>query len=347
MPRSPDSTVASIGEFGLIDRLRRLVPTGGPGVVLGVGDDAAVLRFTGPVVATCDAQIEGVHFTWDLCGPDDVGWRAIAVNLSDIAAVGGTPRFVLISLALPPDTPVATVEGIYAGVAQASSAHAVVVAGGNLSQTPGPLAVDVTALGDAGRVVARAGARPGDGVWITGTVGKAAAGRYLAQHPGVRVPGGAALVAAFRRPTPRVQAGGLLGQIPAVSAMIDTSDGTASDLLHLVTASGAGVRLDEARLPVPEGLPEAAGEAGDDPAEWMLGGGEDYELLFTASEAFDPQAPGLAGTLGMPLTRIGEILPASDGRWIVGRGGRQRPLTAPGWDHFRRAPLNNRGTGEG
>src|SRR5207302_1670406 len=121
MPRSPDSTVASIGEFGLIDLLRRLVPTGGPGAVLGAGADPAALR-------------------------------------------------------------------------------------------------------DAGRVVTRAGARPGDGVWITGTVGKAAAGRYLAQHPGVRVPGGAALVGAFRRPTPRVQAGGLLGQIPAVSAMIDTSD---------------------------------------------------------------------------------------------------------------------------
>ena len=336
MPRSPDSTVASIGEFGLIDRLRRLVPTGGPGVVLGVGDDAAVLRFTGPVVATCDAQIEGVHFTWDLCGPDDVGWRAIAVNLSDIAAVGGTPRFVLVSLVLPPDTEIATVEGIYTGIAAASSAHAVVVAGGNVSRTPGPLAIDVTALGDAGRVVARTGARPGDGVWITGTVGKSTAGRYLAQHPDVRVPGRDALLAAFRRPTPRVRAGRLFGETPAVSAMIDTGDGTASDLVHLVTASGVGVRVDEERLPIPDGLAEAARAARADPVGWMLGGGEDYELLFTATGEFDPEAPGLAGTLGVPLTRIGEILPASDGRWIEGRGGHRRPLAAPGWDHFRR-----------
>src|SRR2546422_10813188 len=107
MPRSPDNTVASVGEVALIDRLRRLVPTVGPGVALGVGDDAAVLQFAGPVVATCDIQVEGVHFTWGLCGPDDVGWRAIAVNLSDIARGGGTPRGVRISLSLPPHPPLA------------------------------------------------------------------------------------------------------------------------------------------------------------------------------------------------------------------------------------------------
>src|SRR5437879_3570937 len=186
MPRSPDSTVASIGEFGLIARLRRLVPTGGPGVVLGVGDDAAVLRFAGPVVATCDVQVEGVHFTWDLCGADDVGWRAIAVDLRDIDAVGGTPRFVLVSLVLPPDTGIATVEGIYTGIAAASSAHAVVVAGGNLSRTPGPLAIDVTALGDAGRVVARTGAAPATGSGSPGPWGSRRSGGI---SPSIRTSG--------------------------------------------------------------------------------------------------------------------------------------------------------------
>ncbi len=334
MPRSPKNSVAAVGEFALIDRLRRLVPTSGPGVVLGVGDDAAVLQFPGPVVATCDVQVLGVHFTWELCGPEDVGWRAIAVNISDIAAMGGTPRFALISLVLPAETPVATIEAIYTGIAQASSAYSVVIAGGNVSRTPGPLAIDVMVLGEAGRVVTRAGARPGDGVWITGTVGKAAAGRYLAAHPAVRVPGGDTLIAAYRRPTPRVGAGKSLGRAPAVRAMIDTSDGTASDLLQVVTASQVGVRLDEDRLPIPDGLAQAARAAGCDPVEWMLGGGEDYELLFTATEEFDPEAPGLAQRCGVPLTRIGEILPAPDGRWILGRDGRRRPLAGVGWDHF-------------
>jgi thiamine-monophosphate kinase len=336
MARPSGDSVASVGEFALIDRLRRLVPTSGPGVTVGLGDDAAVLAFAGPVLATCDIQVEGVHFTWDLCAPNDVGWRAVAVNLSDIAAMGGTPRFLLISMALPPDTAVEVVEQLYRGVAEISSSHAVVVAGGNLSSTSGPLVIDVTALGDAGRPLTRAGARPGDRVWVTGEVGKAAAGRFLAGHPPVRSSGRDALVAAYCRPTPRVAAGKVLGSMPEVSAMIDTSDGTASDLLHVVEASRVGVRLEVDRLPVPRGLADAAHEAGDDPTAWTLAGGEDYELLFTAAPEFDPYAPGLAARLDVPLTRIGEILPQAEGRWILDRGGHRRPLAPHGWDHFPR-----------
>ena len=334
MTRAHGESVASIGEFALIDRLRRLVPTGGPGVTVGLGDDAAVVTFAGPVVVTCDIQVEGVHFTWALSAPGDVGWRAVAVNLSDIAAMGGTPRFVLISLALPADTPVDTVEEMYRGIAEITASYAVVVAGGNLSGTPGPLVIDVAALGDAGRPLTRAGARPGHRVWVTGEAGKAAAGRFLAGRTGIRVPGMDALIAAYRRPTPRVEAGRRLGGVREVGAMIDTSDGTASDLLHVVEASGVGVRLDAARLPVPQGLVDAAHEAGCDPAAWMLAGGEDYELLFTADPGFDALAPGLAATLNLPLTSIGEILPKADGRWIVDRDGRRRPLAPQGWDHF-------------
>ena len=336
MERVPDNSVASVGEFGLIDRLRRLVPTTGRGVTVGLGDDAAVLAFAGPVLATCDIQVEGVHFTWDLCTPEDVGWRAVAVNLSDIAAMGGTPRFVLISMALQPATPVERVEKMYRGVAEISRAYEVVIAGGNLSSTSGPLVVDVTALGDAGRALTRGGARPGDRVWVTGTVGRAAGGRFLARHPTVRVPGREALVASYCRPTPRVDAGRALGRVRDVSAMIDTSDGTAGDLLHLAEASGVGVRLEIDRLPAPPGLAEAAREAGNDPEAWMLAGGEDYELLFTAAAAFDSQAADLAARLTVPLTQVGEILPATEGCWISERSGRRRPLAAHGWDHFPR-----------
>ena len=334
MSRPPDDAVASLGEFGLIERLRRLVPTDGPGVMLGIGDDAAVLAFSGPVVATCDSQVEGVHFTWELCRPEDIGWRALAVNLSDVAAMGGTPRYALISLVLPAQTALPTVEGLYRGIAEIAQAHAVLIVGGNISGTTGPLVVDVTVLGQASRAVTRAGAAPGDGVWVTGTVGKAAAGRFLLAHPGIQIPGGEALAAAYRRPAPRVEAGKALGAL-GPSAMIDTSDGTAGDLLHLVEASGVGVRLDQGRLPVPEGLIQAAEAAGSDPAEWTLQGGEDYELLFTAGTAFDAQAAAVARRIGVPVTRIGEILPAAAGRWIQSPGGKTRPLSAQGWDHFR------------
>ncbi len=328
-------TVGSLGEFALIERLRRLVPAVGPGVRVGIGDDAAVVHLEGEVLATCDIQVEGVHFDRSLCTPGDIGWRALAVNLSDIAAMGGTPRFALISLALPAETDVEVVDGVYGGLAELASAHAVVVVGGNVSRIPGPLVIDVTLLGEADTTLRRSEARPGDEVWITGAVGKAAAGLYLLRHPEIKVPGAEALVAAYRRPQPQPAAGRLLVRAGA-TALIDTSDGTASDLLHLVEASGVGVRVDASHLPLPAGLSEAARAAGVDPFAWALGGGEDYELLFTA-------APGAAvaraiRAAGVAVTRIGEILPQAGGRWLVRQDGERVPLSASGWDHFRSTP---------
>ena len=328
-------SLVSLGEFGLIERLRRLVPGEGPGVVLGIGDDAALLRFSGPAVATCDIQVEGVHFSWDLCLPEDVGWRAIAVNLSDVAAMAGTPRFALISLALPSDTTLERIERVYRGIGAIATTYTVAIVGGNLSGTPGPFVIDVTVLGEAERPVTRSGARPGDGVWITGSVGKSAAGRFLLQHPEIRVAGGETLVQAYRRPTPRVAAGKALAGTGMVTAMLDTSDGTGADLLHLAEASQVGVRLDTPRLPVADGLMDAARAGRQDPAAWTIDGGEDYELLFAAPPAFAAEAARLAARLEVGLTRIGEILPASEGRWLVDTDGTRRALFPRGWDHLR------------
>ncbi len=345
-------TVAALGEFALIDRLTALVPATGPGVVLGIGDDTAVLRLTGLVLATCDVQVEGVHFTGDLCSPADIGWRALAVNLSDIAAMGGVPRHALVSLVLPPRTPVEMMEGVYRGLAEAARAHGVVVVGGNVARTSGPLVIDVTLLGEAAAPLRRDGARPGDGVWITGSVGKAAGGLFLLRHPNVfRAPAAArkaaspgaaaydravreALTAAYRRPVPRVAVGQALAATGLVTAMVDTSDGTAADLLHLVEASGTGVRLEAGRLPLAEGLGAVAHAARVNPAAWALGGGEDYELLFTASSAFEAGAPALSRQTGVAITRIGEIVPETSGRWLIEPGSRRAVLTAAGWNHF-------------
>lgn len=360
MPPGADSTdprLAALGEFGLIDRLRRRVPTAGPGVIVGIGDDTAVLRFGGPVLATCDVAIEGVHFTREICGPADIGWRALAVNLSDIAAMGGVPRYALVSLAIPPACDLDTLDGIYDGMAELAVRHGVAVVGGNVARTAGPLVVDVTLLGEAAphraggvsrgvpsgeaerRILTRRGAQPGDGVWITGAVGKAAAGLFLLRHAGARCPGLApadreALASAYRRPVPRVDAGQALAETPGVHALIDTSDGTASDLLHLVEASGVGVRLDASALPAAPGVTETARAAAVETDAWALGGGEDYELLLAAAPAFGAAAKGFAGRLGLPLTRIGEILAPEEGRTITRRDGRHEPLAAKGWDHF-------------
>jgi thiamine-monophosphate kinase len=332
--RGSGRTVADLGEFALIDRLTALVPPAGPGVIAGIGDDAAVLQLSGAVLATCDVQVEGVHFNFALCSPADVGWRSLAVNLSDIAAMGGTPRHALVSLVLPPETETARLDGVYAGLAEAASAHGVAIAGGNVARTSGPLVIDITLLGEAATPIRRTGARSGDSVWVTGSVGKAAAGLFLLRHPEVDLASRDDLVAAYRRPAPRVAIGQALAASGRVTAMVDTSDGTAADLLHLLDASNAGVVLDTAALPWAAGMKETAHAAGLDPAAWALGGGEDYELLFTAAPAFEEAAQDLARRSGVPLTRIGTVLPAAEGRWFRRPDGRRTALAPTGWDHF-------------
>ena len=325
----------ALGEFALIERLRSIVP-GGAGVVVGIGDDAAVLRANATLLATCDAQVEGIHFTRDVCTPADVGWRSLAVNLSDIAAMGGVPTYALISLFIPASAGSTALEDLYEGTAELARLHKVAVVGGNVSATSGPLAVDITALGETEHAVLRRGAQPGDGVWITGHAGKAAAGRFLLEHPGAAVPARGSLEAAYRRPAPRLAAGRALGNLARaglVTAMIDTSDGTASDLLHLAEASHVGVRLDASKVPLPRGLADAARAAGVPAESWALGGGEDYELLFTAGNEFDARANEVAAAAGVEITRIGDVLPAHEGRSVVTAVG-ARPLRPAGWDHL-------------
>src|SRR5579871_5707370 len=276
------------GEFDLIERLRRLVPTAGRGVRTGIGDDTAVVSLPRRALVTCDVQVEGVHFRFGMSAPRDVGWRALAV----------------------------------------------IVVGGNISRTSGPLALDVTLLGEAGRVLTRGGARPGDGVWVTGTLGNAAAGLFLARRRRVRMREARTLVEAYRRPSPRVRAGRALAAHRAVTAAIDISDGTAQDLVHVLDASEVGAVLNLERVPVAPAVVAAARAAHLDPYVWALEGGEDYELLFTARPGFEASARTVARAAGVAVTRIGEIVPRSAGRWILVPAGRRTPLRPAGWDHL-------------
>lgn len=326
---------AAPGEFGLIEIFTRALPLRGRGVEVGPGDDAAVLRPPRgeDLVVTVDSLVEGVHFGAGFA-PADIGWKALAVNLSDLAAMGARPLHALVALALPPATSVAKVRGIARGLAACARAHRVAVVGGNVSRA-GELSVTVTAIGAVaeGRAVLRSGARPGDLVAVTGTVGDAALG--LAPRAA------RALVRRQRRPTPRTAAGMALAGL--VRAAIDVSDGLAQDLGHVCAASGVGARIGVADLPLSPAYRRAARDL-PDPWAPALAGGEDYELVVALPPGSRVAARTAAARAGTTLTVIGRFVRGAGVR-VVGPRGESRRVP-PGHDHLlahrralgRRAP---------
>lgn len=341
--------ISDIGEFGLIDRISRMLPPGGPDVVVGVGDDVAVLRTSGErlLLATCDIQLEGAHFLRDRITPTQLGRKALAINLSDIAAMGGTPKYALISLGLPPETEVATVDELYAGLRAEAEGAGVAIVGGNMSRSPRGLVVDIFLLGEVApeHLMLRSGARPGDAVLVTGTLGDAAAGLALLLDKALRPDEAhaASVKAAFLTPTPRLAEGQAIARTGLATAMIDLSDGLASDIGHICERSQVGVRVWAERLPISLAAREVAALAGRDPLEWALAGGEDYELCFTAPpEAVEALRAAVVEATGTPVTTVGEIVPASEGRVLIRADGRTVGLEAAGWDHFRRKKYTSR-----
>src|SRR5437867_1337695 len=316
-----------IGEFGLIARLTGGLELG-PGVVVGVGDDAAVLAPTPGhrLAVTTDVLVEGVDFTAALSEPEDWGWKAVVANLSDLAAMGAEARWLVLALTVPDPTPVATLERVYAGVGEACRAFGVALVGGDVSGSPA-LSLAVTALGEAERPVLRSGARPGDRLCVTGPLGAAAAGLGLLQRGDRaatdllgRFPG---LAAAHRRPIPALAMGLALARAGA-TAMIDVSDGLAGDALHLAEASGVGVEVHDATVPLAPGVAEAAGLLRADPLELALGGGDDFVLA-----AALPRAADLGGVLD-----CGRFTP-NPGRRVRLTAAGQRPLSGLAYEHFR------------
>jgi thiamine-monophosphate kinase len=325
--RPPGNRLSEIGEFGLIARLTGELEVG-PGVVLGPGDDAAVLAPTAGhrLVVTTDVLVEGHDFTAALSEPEDWGWKAVAANLSDLAAMGAEARWLVLALTVPEPTPVAILERLYAGVGQACRAFAVALVGGDVSAGPA-LSLAVTALGEAERPVPRSGARPGDRLAVTGPLGAAAAGLALLQSGDRaaaellgRFP---ALAAAHRRPQPALAMGLALARAGA-TAMIDVSDGLAGDALHLAEASGTGIEIHDTAVSLAPGVAEAAALLGRDPLELALGGGEDFVLA-----AALPRTADLGGVLD-----CGRFTPDPGHRVrITSRG--PRPLSGLAYDHFR------------
>lgn len=309
-------TIAAVGEFGLISAVTRdrVQP---PSTLLGPGDDAAVVAAPDARMVVCtDVLVEGVHFRLDWSGPEQVGRKAAAANLADVAAMGGVTTALLVGLSCPADTPVATLTALADGLwAEAAAVGAGIVGG---DTTAGPvLVVAVTALGtlDGRAPVTRGGARPGDVVALAGRIGWAAAGLAVLQR-GFRSPG--AVVGAHRVPQPPYAAGPAAALAGATS-MIDVSDGLLADLGHVADASG--VEIDVSVPPVPPKLAEVASALGVDPVDWLLTGGEDHALVATFPA--DATLPSAFTPLG--VVRAGASRVLVEGRvWEAGTG----------WTHF-------------
>jgi thiamine-monophosphate kinase len=326
-------TVSDIGEHALIERIaNRLHQDAAPG---GPGDDAAVLPPTeGPLVFTTDVLVENVDFDFAYCSGADVGWKAIAANASDVAAMGGAPRWAVAAVCMRHDTAVALIDDLLDGMVAASGRWGIGLVGGDVSSAPA-LSVAVSMIGVSGGrgPVLRSGATPGDRICVTGSLGGAAAGLAVLRGGLERDGVVGRLAARHLRPVARVEEGHAVGEI-GPTAMIDISDGLAVDLGHIVDSSGVGCAVELDRIPVDPDLHELKSKLGadaPDPIETAVLGGEDFELLFTIAEERTGQARDALERAGSEMTDIGAII---EGERTIGERSLEewRKL---GWEHLR------------
>jgi thiamine-monophosphate kinase len=321
-------------EFDLIAEFFAPLAAGTPGA-FGLTDDAAAIDVAPGkrLVVTVDAMVENVHFLSD-DPPADVGRKLLRVNLSDLAAMGAEPLGYVMATIFPAELDRAWVEGFAAGLADDQKRFGVGLYGGDTASTPGPLTLSLTAFGqiEPGRELRRSGARVGDRVYVSGTVGDGALGLKAIRGAlkGIDAAARAYLAGRYRVPTPRIALGqGLVG---LAHSAIDVSDGLAADLGHIAETSGVGAVVEAARVPLSDAARQAL--AGD-PAllDDVLGGGDDYELLFTAPAGAAPRLAALAQALALPIAEIGRI-EAGSGVRVVDAQGRDRTPKSPGFRHF-------------
>jgi thiamine-monophosphate kinase len=326
-----------VREDDVVAAIRAIVePGGATAVLLGIGDDAAIWQpsRSNRSAITTDALVEGVHFSRDLMTLYDAGWRAIAANASDLAAMGALPVLATVALGIPPGTDEASIVELYRGIAAAAKATGMTIAGGDLTRAP-VLTISIAAVGEVrpSNVKTRAGGRPGQVLAVTGALGAARAGLALARAGDSKLGDGATAQAltAFRRPQARCDEGRFLAASRNVEAMMDLSDGLSTDVSRLCSASGCGALL--SAVPVAESARSLALERGEDPERFALAGGEDFELLVAVRpRAFEHLARRFEARFGRPLYNIG-ILRAGSGLAFA-RGGGEEPIGATGWDHF-------------
>jgi len=332
-------SIKDLGEAGIINLIHgKVSPNLPPYIKKGIGDDCAVLETSGDraLLVTTDTLIEGIHFTARTLSPEALGWKALAVNISDIAAMGGKPHTAFLSIALKPDTKASFLESFMKGLKDLADKTGVVLAGGDTVESPSCAVITITLMGDSlpHGVVYRSGARVGDDVWVTGTLGNAAAGLFLLlNEKASESPGYEPMVRAYQKPIPRLDMGKALGKSGIAHAMIDISDGIAKDLGHICEQSNTGALLQATSIPMSDKLLKLAAEAEKRPLDWALHGGEDYELLFTASPADREKIESIAAKVSnTPATKIGTIIPEA-GVWLETEEGKE-PLGPGGYVHF-------------
>ena len=328
--------VSELGEFGLIDLLAKKVADvqgdrPSRRIISDIGDDAAAWRVNDSVqLATVDSMVQNVHFTLDMITWEELGWKSLAINLSDIAAMGGLPEYALVALGLPDDAEVENIDKLYEGMLELAGRYDVALAGGNICSSP-VVSITITVIGSSpdNRILRRSGAERNDFIAVTGYAGSAAAGLAMLKE---KMQFGAEtatyLRAAFMRPQPRIAEGRLLLK-HGVTAAIDISDGLLADLRHICEASGVGARVNLDDVPV---HPCMRSKLGERSRELALTGGEDYELLFTANkETIDR----LKEEADFPITVIGKVTEGEPGKvYPVEADGRIVEIKQAGWEHF-------------
>jgi thiamine-monophosphate kinase len=322
--------ICELGEFGLIEMIAKTAgKPGGDEVLIGIGDDAACWRARGLQLATTDTLIEGIHFDLRHITWRELGWKSIAVNLSDIAAMGGRPRYALVTLGLPGDIEVDNIIELYKGMAKLARKFDVQIVGGDMVGAP-IVAVTIALIGeikDESKLLRRSAAKPGDMIAVTGHLGASAAGLVMMQRKlSIDKKTAATLRKAHCKPNPRIEEGQTLAQ-HGVKAAMDISDGLVIDLEKICLASKASARIYSASLPIHPSVKRAFG---GESIVFALSGGEDYELLFTAPQKV---VASVKKSLNCPVTVIGEIV-AGKGVKVFDENGKKLTLKDIGWDHF-------------
>jgi thiamine-monophosphate kinase len=333
----PAAVVSDLTEAELIARISRRLPPPPDWMIVGIGDDAAVVEpeRNRLEVLSVDALVEGVHFDRAFTPPGAIGHRALAVNLSDLAAMGATPRLALLSLALPPALAVADFDAMIAGLATLAGRHQLHVAGGNLTRSPGPLVIDVTVTGTLKRrrALLRGGARPGDELYVSGAIGAAAAGLQMLKEGGSAAD---SCVGRYLYPEPRVRLGSLLARNRAATACMDVSDGLADAVRQMAEASGVGATIDVDALPIDPAARHWFTLRGADAVHEAISRSDDYELLVAVRPRTSSRLLAARRYGDVALTRIGRCTAerALISRRFAGGAGAETPLPA-GYSHFR------------
>jgi len=325
-----------LGEFGLINRIRKWTSTSNPNLLKGIGDDVAVIE-TGKKVwlVTTDLLIEDIHFERRWADPFHLGRKALFVNLSDIAAMGGTPKYFLISLGVPKNLPMPFLSSFYRGLKDGGKRFGVDLIGGDTSLSK-KIIINICLLGEGkkGSLLFRSGARVGDNLFVSGTLGDAALGLNLLRKDELQ---GIAkgLIKKHLSPSPRIQLGQAIARNHCATAMIDVSDGLLIDTSHLLEESRVGAQIWEERIPLSKLYQQWVRSFSKDPYRFALSGGEDYELLFTVPPEMRKRVSYLARSLKIPITQIGEIVPKEEGLSLIRKDGRKYSPSRLGFEHFK------------